>query len=54
MIFCIIKRMKTKKDHIFGAVAKSNRKIAETGKTDMSNPQIHDPALSWLDAGGAK
>ena len=33
---------------------KSNRKITETGKTNMSNPQIHDPSLSWLDAGRAK
>ena len=34
--------MKNKKYHSFGTVPKSNIKIVERDKTDMTNTHIHD------------
>jgi hypothetical protein len=42
---------KIKKYHSFGTVPKSNIKIVERGKTDMTNTQIHD---CWLQENSGK
>jgi hypothetical protein len=36
------------KYHTVGTIPKSNIKIVERGKIDISNTQIHDCPLSWL------
>jgi len=43
--------MKNKKYHSFGTVPKSNIKIVERGKTDMTRTQIHD---CWLQENSGK
>ena len=42
-------KLKNKKYHTVGTIPKSNRNIAERGKNDSPNTQIHDRALSKLD-----
>jgi len=52
--------LKNKKYHTVGTIPKSNRNIAERGKIDSLNTQIHDRTLPKLDtdtsikSGGAK
>ena len=43
--------MKNNKYHSVGAVPKSNRKIVERSKIDISITQIHDRSHSWFGPG---
>ena len=40
--------MKTKIYHTVGTIPKSNIKIADRGKIDTPNTDIHEHPLSWL------
>jgi hypothetical protein len=42
---------KQEKYHTVGTISKSNIKIVERGKIDITNTQIHDRSLSCLGTG---
>ena len=42
--------MRNKKYHTVRTISKSNSKIVERSKIDISNTQIHDPSLSWFNS----
>jgi hypothetical protein len=46
--------IKNQKYHTVGTIPKSNIKIVERSKIDISNTQIHGRSFSWLETGTSK